>query len=32
MFWKWLSEKHPNIYDAVQWCILLIALLALLHS
>lgn len=32
MFWKWLYENHPVVYETIEWAVLFIALLAVLHS
>lgn len=30
--WQKFQEKHPVLYEIVQWAIMLIALAALIHS
>ena len=29
--WNWLKENHPIIYEVIQWGILAIAIIALIH-
>lgn len=29
--WTWLEKNHPVLYEVIQWGILLLALLALIH-
>lgn len=30
--WNWLKENHPIIYEVIQWGILAIAIIALIHE
>lgn len=32
MFWRWLKENHPIIYEVVWWIIILLAVFALLND
>lgn len=29
--WNWLEKNHPVLYEVIQWVVLLLALIALMH-
>lgn len=30
--WQWLKNNHPVVYEVIQWAVLVIAIVALIHD